>query len=197
MFTLPKDHVGIKGIFIRGGALSRALIESSISKHRSTIPCRGIATTTDAKLIREKDFIPLNWRLDPGETIDVTPTTSGATVGHVSVLWAQSLSDPEYEVKHKNFNPNTAEPIDLIQVPDDKTILDYSYWKGLDIEEMKVQAGSQIYHVLGRDIGVDVDVDPVTLIKTSTPLSGKITSQALTITHGAGTASDLFQWFRG
>lgn len=196
MFTTPDEISGIKGIFIRGGGLSRALIESSQSKLRATIPCRAIATTTDAETIEEKDFCPLNWRLERGETIDITPVTSGATVGHVSVLWAESLSDPEYEVKHKNFNPNTAEPVDLIQVPDVNNILDYSFWKGLDIEEMKVQSGKEIYHILGRDIGVDADTLSLSLIRTSTRVSAKTMSQAIAITHGAGTASDLFQWFR-
>ena len=196
MFTVPEGFAGIKGIFIRGANLSKALIEASDGIHRSTIPCRDIATQTDPEEVRDSDFCPLNWRLPPGTSIDITPTTSSATVGTVMILFAMSLSDPEYEVKHKNFNSTSGEPVDLIQVPDGKTTLDYSFCRGPDFERMKCQAGNKIFHIFGRHAAVNADPLPFTMVKTATVMQSKTMIQAIEIDHGTGGVSDLFMWFR-
>lgn len=196
MFTVPINYVGIRGIFVRGANLSKALIEASDGVHKSTIPARDIITQGDPEPILDSDFVTLNWSIPPGTTIDVTPTTSSATVGHVYVLFAHSLSESEIEVKNVLFTNTATEPIDMVQVPDSKTVLEWAFIRGPDLEVIKMEAENQTFSIPCRNSAVNVDPLPYSIIKMSLPLSPKTMIKAIAVTHGTGGSSDGFFAFR-
>lgn len=196
MFTVPQGIAGIKGIFIRGANLSKALVEASDGRHRSTVPARDIAAESDPEEVTDFDFIPLNWRLEPGTTIDITPTTSSATVGNVYVLWAESLSEDEMEWKNKLFTNTDAEPIDLVQVPHDKPTMEFAFCRGPDLESLKCQAGNRMFYIQCRNVAVNADAQAFDHVRQSNHLQPDVMIQAISVNHGTGGASDLFCGFR-
>lgn len=195
IFTLPQGFAGVKGIFIRGANLSKCLIEGSDSRHQSTIPCRDIITQGDPIDIHEWDFFPLNWRLPPNTTISFTPTTSSATVAHIYVLWAQSLSEPEIQVENALFDNTAAEPFDTVTVPDDKTMLLSAFLRGPDLEQIKFQVTDRIFNVPGRNVAVAADPLSFTVIEQKLKLPGSTKLKAIAVTHGTGGNTDLFASF--
>jgi len=195
-FPIPDGHIGIKGIFVRGANLSKVLVEDSSSIHKSTIPARDIATQTDPEPIKETDFVPLNWRMSPGDTISLTPTSSSGATGHVYVLFARTLSDPEFHWENDLTDNTTTEPFDLVSVPSNKHNLMYVFIRGPDLENLKVQVGDTAVSTFpARNVAVNADPLPFSLIPLGIPVQPGAKLQCIAANHGTGGNTDSFFCF--
>jgi hypothetical protein len=192
-FPVPEGMVGIKGIFIRGANLSKVFVQSSDGIHQSTIPARDVATEEDDYEIEIEDFVVLNWRLDLGRTISLTPTTSTPATANVYVLFARSLDGPRYQIQSALFDPQTPEPFDLVDVPDGFSRLEDVFIRGLNMENVQISlGGTKLNDIPCRDIGVDADTKNFSFIPVRESVAQNTKIRAVAVDEGAGTATDGF-----
>lgn len=192
-FPVPEGMAGIKGIFARGAGLSKVLVQSSDGIHQSTIPARDIATEADPEQVKLSDFVTLNWRLDQGRTLSLTPTTAGAATANVYVLFGRTLDGPPHQIVNKIFDPTGAEPLDLVDVPDGFTFLEDVFIRGLNMENVQISlGGTKLNDIPCRHVGVGADPLPFSFIPVRESVAQNTKIKAVAIDEGAGTATDAF-----
>ena len=193
-FPVPDGMVGIQGIYVHGANLSKVLVQASDGKHQSTIPARDIAVQTDPL---PEDFVELNWRMDRGITISLTPTTSTGAHAHVYVRFARSLSGPEYQIENTLFTSTTTEPFDLVDVPDGFRELDAAFIRGPDLEKVQISlGGTNLQEIPCRHVVVSADDQPFSFVDIKESVSPNTKIKAIAVTHGTGGASDAFFRFK-
>lgn len=192
-FPIPENMVGIRGIFIRGAGLSKVFIQSSDGIHQSMIPARNITVNTDDQQIHLSDFVELNWRLDQGRTISLTPTTAVPSTASVFVLFPRSLAGPKYQIQNTLFDPTDSEPLDLVDVPDGFSRLEDVFIRGLNMENVQISlGGTKLNDIPCRDQVVSTDPLPFSFIPVRESVAQNTKVRAVAIDHGAGQATDAF-----
>jgi hypothetical protein len=100
------------------------------------------------------------------------------------------------QIENVLFNPNTAEPFDLVDVPDGFSTLEAVFLRGSDLEKVQISlGGTNLNTIPGRHVAVNADPLPFSFVKVRESVAPNTKIKAVAVDHGAGTAADGFFMF--